>query len=100
MKHTPATPPSFTVTMKDYGQSLKGLRVEGNHCNLLCDGNGNRLGEIDTDMCAGYLAHAANAYPELVEALSKLLKHRDGQIVHRASLERAEALLRSLGEES
>jgi hypothetical protein len=85
MKHTPAMPLP--------------LRIEGNACSILIAANNERVGEIDGDGDAAYIAHAANAYPELVEALSKLLKHRDGQIVHRASLERAEALLRSLGED-
>ena len=43
---------------------------------------------------AAYIAHAANAYPKLVEALREVIAGR-----YEADASRARALLRELGEE-
>ena len=50
---------------------------------------------------AAYIAHSANAYPRLVEALRKLERacySQGGSIAHTPVLQEAGALLRELGE--
>jgi len=56
---------------------------------------------------AAYIAHAANAYTALVEALVKIVKYADSEPdggdfveMHRANIERARDVLQKLGEEA
>ena len=88
LKHTPATPLPFRVG--DAGHSLFAPDAP----RLICGGTSKRQ-----DIT--YIAHAANAYPQLVEALRDLrrdetLDDDDARLVNTRA--KVDALLRSLGE--
>jgi hypothetical protein len=87
-KHTPAAPleyraEAFTVKAISHGQWYTVART-----------NEPRFTPEGRKMNAAYLAHAANAYPKLVEALREAYS-----INAKRSVDRAYALLRELGEE-
>ena len=102
----PATPLPWTVG--------KTTRIGGVEIQSVDINAGDYAGEAYTPQDAAYIAHAANAYPRLVEALRKSMQHCDqlsstantiaaknglGRKVHPEDFtEHAAALLRELGE--
>ena len=71
---------------------------------FLVDGPAGSIAEADTIADADYIAHAANAYQQLVAALRDLVEAarlaRAGALMSFDQIERANTLLASLGEES
>ena len=94
-KHKPATPLPWTLVSWDANKRTKIVEFafRGDYpVNL----RGLSTGPEQRD--AAYIAHAANAYPKLVEALRicAALVHSDGEPV---CGQKVRALLRELGEE-
>jgi len=94
-KHTPATPLPFSVDEQRYQ-----IRIVGSKRNKTIA----MTGRIDdeTRQQSAYIAHAANAYPRLVEALRDMLAAEELVRADKA-VEKAWGaaydLLRELGEE-
>jgi hypothetical protein len=86
-KHTPATPLPWThqATRKPM---MPLVAANGEWISSPY----NRVGDIED---FEYIAHAANAYPKLVEALREVIAGR-----YEADASRARALLRELGEDA
>lgn len=77
---------------QDVVQKLKAGR------GFLLTRNSATIADTDYEKVADEIAHKMNAYPLLVEALRKVMENTEGQVVHRASLDRVSNLLRELGE--
>jgi hypothetical protein len=95
-KHTPATPLPFSVDVSPFKIYVHGNAGPRNICES------PRLDE-HSRQDAAYIAHAANAYSKLVEALRLAANGLDttGQTTKQSNDARnhARALLRELGEE-
>lgn len=107
MKHTPATPLpwEYEATIGDMSGWIAAARAEGgvaarpepHKMKAISERkNATRVCVLDerSQQDAAYIAHAANAYPKLVRALSELVAFSPNQ----PTCDAARALLRSLGE--
>jgi hypothetical protein len=102
IKHTPATPLPWFCDGANGGRDdmTLGISSGGYGVNnvVVWIGDGDEQEGIPLDLDAHYIAHAANAYPKLVEAL----KEAKSDLAESASLQaayfNADALLRELGE--
>ena len=102
-KHAPATPLPWEVSPPEYEGGVQICGVP------LTSRTGPSIYSVDLGDCNGiserdgrYIAHAANAYPHLVEALRQLSASDytgHGHVLpSRAQVDAARALLRDLGE--
>ncbi len=93
VKHKPATPLPWTV---EHGNHVIGGNQERSRVAV---GSLSVAEYRVADQNAAYIAHAANAYPRLVEALRELAEASGRGIEACVNAEaRAESLLRELGE--
>lgn len=65
----------------------RGIGIMDAEENLICSVDGAEVGVLDDSANAAYLAHAANCYPVLVEALTALVNSPNFK--HNAMWERA-----------
>jgi hypothetical protein len=96
-KHTPATPLPW-ISADCYVEAkaaLAGRGIAG--VGVIAETRNEDSPQAD-DANASYIAHAANAYPKLVEALRAVLA-KDGHGLRTTGELPARALLRELGEE-
>lgn len=109
-KHKPATPLPWTTALTNAGQFIRSNGSNGPH-GYFVEVRQTRTGR-DEKADAAYIAHAANAYPRLVEALRKFARAtcdddgvadsmpiEDCTELTEGDLKAARALLKELGEE-
>jgi hypothetical protein len=99
--HKPATPLPWHADLRGAPKSQP--RIACTAKNLHGAECSSALGIVPAIADADYIAHAANAYPRLVEALRALeqacyVYGQESQVPHLPVLQQAGALLRELGE--
>ncbi len=92
MKHAPATPLPWRI--EPAAQQKPRVSIKVAHAVLLSD-HAPRMADVRLAQDAAYIAHAANAYPKLVEALKTELCACDEASAAHFQIS---SLLRELGE--